>query len=344
MRPSLAVAALLSVVACAHPPLVETALVPSDQPLEVRLHQPIGGTLHYSLSEPAYVAIFAVSRGYGMRLVFPYYESQLDHRSHRGLNQETVHGGVGGSGYSTVSRYEWKASFGNPDAYYVIASKTPLPIDAFLQSSHVLRSVLGERTFRANNFTETWNALEALLVADLPQGHWASDAFVTWRDPFLSVAYSEPTFLHCHGGRSFYVPGLLSSGMCDPSPTTTVVATAPPPVTDPQVGVARREPPLEPRDRNPMLPFEPPRLGSRDGFPRATHLSRDDSRREEASRDREASRTTEQRRAEPARAPERAPAVREQSPATARPADARPQSPPQEPARAESQPAREKDN
>lgn len=331
MRPSMCVASLLLAVGCAQPPLVQTAVAPSDAPLEVRLHQPIGGTLHYTLNEPAYVAIFAVSRGYGISLVFPHYQSQMDHRSHPGLNQETVHGGRGAWAYSTVSRYEGRV-FGNTDAYYIIASKSPLPVEAFLQSPHVLRSLLGERTFRANNFTETWNALEELLVARLPHDHWASDAFVTWRDPFLSVAYSEPTLFQCAGSRSFYIPGLLASAYCDPGLGTTGLAPTPapqPPMAGPIVGIPKREPPREPRDREPSIPLDAPLL---------SRLSRNAERGEQSARPIERERTASREqpqapsrpaeaRPEPSRPPERAPAAREPSPAPARPADTRPQEP-----------------
>lgn len=320
MRRSIFAAALVSLVACTQPPGVQTAPFPSDQPLSVRLHQPIGGTLHYSLSEPAYVAIFAVSRGYGTALVFPHYQSQAEHRSHAGLNQETVHGARGPWGYSTVSRSEARGMFGDTDAYYIIASKSPLPVEAILQAPYVLRTLVGERIFRASNFAETWGGLEELLVADLPDEDWASDAYITWRDPFLSVAYSEPTFLHCQGRRSFYIPGLSASDLCNQSyPTRVYVTPAPPPL----VAEARRTPPDRPRDRDPMLPLEPPKIGPDHGVAQASRNS-EASRLERHVEVREMSRPPESPRAAPARPVERAPAARDNGPGPSRPSEARP--------------------
>ena len=78
MRPILLLAAIPLALACAAPIAVQTAAAPadtpSDAPLTVKLHEPANGVFQYSLSEPAYVAIFAVTRGYGSRLVYPYFE------------------------------------------------------------------------------------------------------------------------------------------------------------------------------------------------------------------------------------------------------------------------------
>lgn len=330
MRPPIYVATLLLAVGCAQPPLVQTAPLPSDQPLAVRLHQPIGGTLHYSLSEPAYVAIFAISRGYGIGLVFPHYEGQVDRRSHAGLNQEIVHGGRGAWSYSTLSRYEWTTIFGNPDAYYIIASRSPLPVEAIIQSPHVLRHLLGERTFRANNFAEAWNALEELLVADLPHDHWAADAFVTWRDPFLSVAYSEPPrFLqYCADGTSYLVASLLEAGRCYSSrrerSSTPVI---------PVVELPRRNPPKKPFDRDPSVPL-PPDIAIRASRGASEGLHRERDRTGTVSRQGDVGRESARRSAESARPPVRdAGPARQHAPAPppSRPAESRPQAQPSRP-------------
>src|SRR5687767_3935458 len=143
MRPSVLLAAIPLALGCAQQSALRAPTLPTDQPLQVRLHQPTAGALNYTLSEPGYVAIFAVTRGHGISLLYPYYGSQADHRSHAGLNQETVHGGSAGWGYTAGGRNDHRALFGYADAYYVIASKYPLPVDGMLGSPYLLRSLIG---------------------------------------------------------------------------------------------------------------------------------------------------------------------------------------------------------
>lgn len=343
MRP-FSLAALISfVLACAPAPLVvPSPVVPSDAPLEVRLHRPIGDVLHYSLSEPAYVAIFAARRGHGVRLVFPWFESQIRDRGHGGLNQETVHGGNREWGYAgglpSDPRHLQRILAGNTDAYFIIASKEPLPLEGMLQSPYVLRSLLGDNAYRANNFSRTWDALANVLVAGLPEGAWSSDVFLTLHSPFVfGVAYvQEPTFMYCNGRRSFYTPGLLGfDGWCG---STQLMVAVTQPVPGPAPTFPLRKPPAEPRDRDPSVPHPP------DGGVVATSRSWSDAfGRDRASRDTESSRNemgrTDWRRDESGRAAERqADAIRQRAPerapdpAPSRPAEARPQ---QEPSRAE---------
>lgn len=344
MRP-FSLAALISfVLACAPPPLVvHSPVAPSDAPLEVRLHQPIGDVLHYSLSEPAYVAVFAVRRGHGVRLVFPYFESQIRDRGHGGLNQETVHGGSRGWGYAgglpSDQRHLQRIFAGNTDAYFIIASKEPLPLEGMLQSPYVLRSLLGDNAYRANNFSRTWDALANVLVAGLPEGAWSSDVFLTLHSPFVfGVAYAqEPAFTYCNGRRSFYTPGLLGFDEWCASTTQLMVAVTPP-VPVPDLAFQRRKPPAEPRDRDPSVPLPP------DGGVVATSRGWSDALgRDRASRNAESSRNemgrADWRRDESGRAAERqVDAIRQRAPerapepAPSRPAEARPQ---QEPSRAE---------
>lgn len=303
MRPFSLSVAIAFVLACAPPPpVVHSPLAPPDAPLEVRLHQPIGDVIHYSLSEPAYVALFAVTRGQGVRLVFPYFESQVAHRGHAGLNQETLHGGNRTWGYASASLSDqggrWRSS---ADAYFIIASREPLPLEGILQSPYLLRSLLGDDAYRATSFSRTWSALANVLAGGLPEDAWSSDVFLTLRNPFIySAGYEqEPIFKYCR--RSFYVPVFAYDGLCRSG--RLMVATTPP-IPAPAPTVPVRRPPDQPRDRDPSVPFPP------DGGVIRTSRSGDDSfaagrpaRESEASRN-EMGRA-EAKRAESARVPER---------------------------------------
>ncbi len=303
MRKLALLAAVPFALGCAQQSAVRAPSLPTAEPLQVRLFQPTGGALNYQLSEPAYVAIFAVTRGHGISMVFPHYVSQADHRSHAGLNRETVHGGSGAWGYSSTARNDHRALFGYADAYYVIASKYPLPVDGMLQSPWVLRSLVGADVFRATNLTDTWAALESVLVEGLPAEAWSADVYLNWRDPFMTAAWSPQRFMeYCNDGRGFLATSMLSMSQCDPRRTTI---SRSPPVPVP-VAAAPRIPPVEPADRNPSVPWSPPRIGPGDVV---GQTSRAASRGEGVTRSQPEPRRSEPepRRSEPTRAAESRP-------------------------------------
>lgn len=323
MRPFVYLAAIPFVLGCAQQSVVRAPALPSDEPLQVRLYQPTAGALNYQLSEPAYVAIFAVTRGHGISLVFPYYESQMYYPSHAGLNQETVHGGSSAWGYSAGSRNEHRALFGYADAYYVIASKYPLSLEGMIQSPYLLRSLVGSDLFRATNLSDTWDALESILVAGLPDDTWAADVYLNWRDPFMAVSWEPRRFLQdCSDGRSFLSVSLLNTGRCDMIRRTASV----PPI--PLAELPRRSPPREPLDRDPSVPMPPD-----EGIVRASRSGSEVIRRERSRRDAqsdraETGRASDRSRGESARAADReVTAIREQAPAPApsRAVESRPQ-------------------
>jgi len=294
MRKLALLAAVPFALGCAQQSAVRAPSLPTAEPLQVRLFQPTGGALNYQLSEPAYVAIFAVTRGHGISLVFPHYVSQADHRSHAGLNQETVHGGSGAWGYSTTARNDHRSLFGYADAYYVIASKYPLPVDGMLQSPWVLRSLVGADVFRATNLTDTWAALESVLVEGLPADAWSADVYLNWRDPFMTAAWSPQRFTeYCNDGRGFLATSMLSMSQCGIGRTTIITSPVVP------VAAAPRLPPVEPADRNPHVPWSPPRVGPDDGV---GQTSRAASQGEGVTR-----REPEPKRSEPTRAAESRP-------------------------------------
>lgn len=304
MRHLVFLAAIPLTLGCAQQSSLRAPYLPTNEPLEVRLHQPTAGALNYTLSEPGYVAIFAVTRGHGISLLYPYYQSQVEYRSRGGLNQETVHGGSAGWGYAAGGRYEHRALFGHADAYYVIASKYPLPVEGMLQSPYLLRSLVGADVFRATSLTRVGDALEDILVAGLPDDSWSSDIYLNWRDPFMSLVTSQfaPAFGYCDGARRFYAATVLQLE-CDMN--RTLVASVPRPAPPPVAEAPSVAPPKKPRDREPGIPLDPPL---------ATRVAR------------------EAIRSEPARPAERErPATRERAPEPSRPAEARPQAPAQQP-------------
>lgn len=257
MRQLVLLAAIPLALGCAQQSSLRAPALPTNEPLQVRLHQPTSGALNYTLSEPGYVAIFAVTRGYGVSLLYPYYQSQIEQRSHAGLNRETVHGSS--AGYAAAARYEHRSLFGQADAYYLIASKYPLPVEGMLQSPYLLRSLMGADAFRATRLAEVGDALEGILVADLPAGSWASDLYLSWRDPFTSISAWRPpsAYGYCGGTRAFYIATVLQME-CN-NTLRNVARGLPPAAAPPPIAEApRAAPPMRPRDREPGIPIHPP--------------------------------------------------------------------------------------
>lgn len=171
----LAVAVPLA-LGCAQQSAANRAALPTDGSLQVQLFPPSADrmSLDYILSEPAYVAIFAVTPGHGISLVFPHSLAQVDLPSKQGVNQVRP--------YRTSGR-----------SYYIIASRYPLPVAGILQSKPLLRRLVGEDAFRGTKLSATWEALNAVMVAGLPDQAWASKsqtsptvASSTLRDPLTA--------------------------------------------------------------------------------------------------------------------------------------------------------------
>lgn len=310
MRQLVFLAAIPLALGCAQQSALRAPHPPTDEPLQVRLYEPSAGALNYTLSEPGYVAIFAVTQRHGVRLLYPYYESQIERQSPAGLNQETVHSGSVGWGYGASGQYEHRALIGHADAFYVIASKYPLPVEQMLQLQFLPRRLVGLDIARATSLTAVTEALEAILVSDLPNESWSSDIYLTWRDPF-AVAYLEPRpYLEYCNGRFglFYASALFGTGSCGANIRNT---TATPPIQI--VEVPRRAPPNKPLDRDPAVPLPP-----EPGIARASRSGNAAMGSERTRRDADSG---------PVAIARPAPAAREQpsTPSPSRPAESSPQ-------------------
>ena len=172
MRALVILAATASLaLGCARQSTIDHSALPTEGgPLRVQLFplSPDRMSIDYVLSEPAYVAIFSVTRGHGIRLVYPYSAAQIERPGRRGINQ--------------VPR---RAS---GSVYYVIASRSPLPVKGILQSKSLLRELLGEDAFRGAKLSETWRALNNVMVGEQPDEAWSSSlnrsvGYATLHDP-----------------------------------------------------------------------------------------------------------------------------------------------------------------
>ncbi|MCR4338715.1 MAG: hypothetical protein NUW01_02395 [Gemmatimonadaceae bacterium] len=319
MRPFFLLAAIPFALGCAQQSAMRVPALPTDEPLHVRLFSPAAGAVNYELSEPAYVAIFAIRRGDGISMIYPHFRSQMDFRSKAGFNQQLVHRLNTSRAYSMSAGYDSRVLLGQADAYYVIASKYPLPVEGILQSPWALRRLVGADLFRATNLSDTWYALEEMLVEGLPDDAWASDVYLNWRAPFPTFATDPRRFLeYCGDGRSYMALSLLDTGRCYTNRrrvTTTPVV--------PVVEVKRRNPPKKPFDRDPSVPLPPDQIVARTSRSGSEVVGRARSRSEDVSRRGETGRESDRRRGESVRPTDREVSPIRQQPAAPPPAPAR---------------------
>lgn len=213
-RLALLAASIPFALGCAQQSTRRPADVPTDQPLQVRLQNPTGGGLTYSLSEPAYVAIFAISRTGGVGLVHPTLESQVHLASRAGANQLTIDGRARASIYNVDRSVVQSGVLAPANAYYIIASKHPLlAVGEMIRSPRVLGTFLDQ--FRATSLSSAGDEIGAALAEGLPDGDWAGDTYFGSGLPFQSIAARRNAFLvHCPPIGTNSVP-MTSTGQCE---------------------------------------------------------------------------------------------------------------------------------
>lgn len=197
MRPlALLAAAIPFALGCAQQSRMSPAEVSPNQGLQVQLHRPIGGGLIYSLSEPAYVAIFALSRTGGVGLVYPTLGSEVHLASPAGPHQLPVPGQARASLYNVDRRAEQRGILATADAYYVIASRSPLlAVAEMIKSPRALGTFVDR--FRGTTLSSAGEEIGYSLTKGLPDGEWAEDTYFGSRLPFQSLVTKPAVMQHC---------------------------------------------------------------------------------------------------------------------------------------------------
>lgn len=214
MRPfTLLAASLPFALGCAQQSLQRPSDVPTDQPLQVTLHNPTGGGLTYSLSEPAYVAVFAISRTGGVGLVYPTREDQALVANPAGANQLRVGSRATVSLYNIDRTREERGILAAADAYYIIASKRPLQgMAEMIRSPRALGTFVDQ--FRAASVS-TGDEIGYALTRGLSDDDWAEDTFFGSRLPFQSLSAMQRSFpLHCPA-KGVYSVRMTSTAQCE---------------------------------------------------------------------------------------------------------------------------------
>lgn len=218
------IAALLLVAplsACALRP-GPAGISPGDMPLTARIYpsQPDSylsqGDLRFTLSRPAYVAVFGVVPGRGVGLMYPSFPTQRQMLS-AGFHQPIISNTFFRWGYLPSTAFAGRYS--QPRFIYLIASERPLDIGRFVVNSMALRSTLGMYRFASSNPYSLMEDLDALVVGNVTRGAWTSDVYVVWPQPRYQLArgfdiLDRPVSLRCGNGQVVTVPFRYAAYAC----------------------------------------------------------------------------------------------------------------------------------
>jgi hypothetical protein len=255
-------------------PTPEAAFAPA--PLSARWLDPSGRDLRFTLSQPAYTAIFDISPGAGAGLIYP---GTFDRQYQRaGLVRPIMPLYIPAfSGYmrSTVASY-----YSGPRMLLLVASRSPLRLEG-LYTAGGMRRLIGSVYFASYFPQET---LERVLHGVLPvqaDDDWDADVLVIWPQDARQRFVRPYRVLVCEDRTTFVVP-ITYLGGC--ARDRSLIASAPS-----SGGIARpirdseRRPPAggRPRAPRPVDERAAERPGGRD---RPTSEGRPDREREVPAR------------------------------------------------------------
>lgn len=223
-------------------------------PMHARIYGSTYGRVHFSVDRPAYVAVFEMTPGSGMRMAYPQYGTDgrfVTAGSYstpdRGWRSDyTAYSPSSFASFGTIGGSHWAA----PRYYYLIASYAPLRVADYAHSPIALRSALGWQTFTGQNPYHAMEALADLVLTDATPGSWTSDVYVEWPEPSMpALRNTGPVMrvVRCADGTEMLVPMESSILRCPNDP--------PPPPARPAPGDSTEV--RKPERRRP----EPPRGG-----------------------------------------------------------------------------------
>lgn len=212
MRSSLTLALLLVLGACALPQQQSRAAAPY-QPIEAYITAITPGGPLFHVNRPAYVAMFYISPGSGVSMLYPGFGSgSLSGRAFAGSHFASTR-------MNNQSQYIFtRASVLQPRFYFLVASEQPLNVSQFGAFGDGLRSRLGS-AFASFSAFNTMEVIARQVLPSLPDdGSWTSDMYVEWPD----VIHSEPgrarVLVEC-AGYSMWVArehmALVRTTVCD---------------------------------------------------------------------------------------------------------------------------------
>lgn len=168
-------------------------------PPSPQTHEP----LRYVLSEPAYVAVFVVYPGAGVRLLSPTIDTP--ERLHRGgYNTDQL---IGGSFDDDIYHAVLGPTLPGPAYLYLIASTHPLDVARYVHRPTALASAIGVREARSFYTDVAFDALLNNAVALGDDASWDSDVYMLWSSN--GFATKSPDEISPDGRLSSYYARIL---------------------------------------------------------------------------------------------------------------------------------------
>ncbi|HEX6250476.1 MAG TPA: hypothetical protein VFZ56_03480 [Gemmatimonadaceae bacterium] len=158
----------------------DPALYGAGGHLQARIYQPTAGSVQFAVSQPAYVAVFAIVPGRGAALLHPTTQSEALRRVSPGTHSYT------GSLFSH-SRLLYAAGPGSyygsamdgPTTLILIASEAPLHVTRMLRNP-MLGNDLMLTSFYSHASERTVLRLAELIIPDPAGTEWTYDTYTIW--------------------------------------------------------------------------------------------------------------------------------------------------------------------
>lgn len=178
------------------------AAATSATPLRVFLLPPsleTNAPIRFVLNQPAYVAVFDVYPGSGVRLLYP--EGTREEVQYAGLHQPSL---ITARVDADVLRAIFGPDQGGPHYLYIVASREPLGIGEYVHRPLRLVRSVGMRDYFS---LDAYNVMDGLLSRVVSVGaprDWDADVYLLWgaRRPWEENSMT----IACQDGRTIVVP------------------------------------------------------------------------------------------------------------------------------------------
>lgn len=158
----------------------DPALYGSGGHLQARIYQPAAGSLQFAVSQPAYVAVFAIVPGRGAALLHPTTQSEALRRVSPGMHSYAgsilSHSRLMYAG--GMSSY-YGSSMDGPTTLILIASEAPLHVSRMLRNP-MLGNDLMLTSFYSHASDRAVLRLAELIIPDPAGTDWTYDTYTIW--------------------------------------------------------------------------------------------------------------------------------------------------------------------
>lgn len=204
----------------------------SDGHLQARIYRPASGALQFAVSQPAYVAVFAIVPGRGATLLYPSTPGEAQRRLFAG-----THSYVGsGMSYNRLTYASGLGSFygsslSGPTTLILIASEAPLHVIRLIRQP-ALAGDLRLSSFYSHASDHAVGRLAELIIPDPARTNWTYDTYTLW--PEEQGRQAAAYRIRCADGQvAVVVRGVYPVGCREPT-----VETPPAPPADTSAGPA----------------------------------------------------------------------------------------------------------